>query len=340
MSESLPRTMKVTDYMLELSKELMEKKSIAETTAAAYLRILYSLNNKEPFKSLTFLKNTSVIDEKISSYAESTQKSLYSGVTSVLSLFKDKPTYKKVYQHYYDKMMGEAKKTRDTSVKTEKEKANWIDWEEVQKKRSELKEKVGGFVKQKVLPAAQWEVLLHSTLVALYTEVQPRRNQDYLDMWVVRSKKIDDLPKDKNYLVLEGSVPKCFIFNKFKTSKTYGQQIVEIPEALVESLTAYLKHHPLNKGSKKPTEFKFLVSADGSPLTAVNSITRVLNKVFGKKVGSSMLRHSFLSSKYGATLEAQKEDSNAMAHGLNQQRGYIRTGGSSEIDIPEAEGHE
>lgn len=334
MSESLPRTMKVTDYMLDLAKELMEKKSVAETTAAAYLRILYGLNNKEPFKNLSFLKKTDVIDERIASYAESTQKSLYSGVTSVLSLFKDKVGYKKVYQHYYDKMMGKAKETRDTSEKTEKEKANWIDWDEVQKKRGELKEKVGGFSKQKALQPQQWEVLIHSTLVALYTEVQPRRNQDYLDMWVVRVKKTDELPKDKNYLVLEGNVPKQFIFNKFKTSKTYGQQTVEVPEALAGSLAVYLKHHPLNKGSKKPTEFKFLVGADGAPLTAGNAITRALNKVFGKKVGSSMLRHSFLSSKYGDTLNAQKEDCTAMGHSIEEQRRYIRTGGSSQIEIP------
>jgi hypothetical protein len=76
------------------------------------------------------------------------------------------------------------------------------------------------------------------------------------------------------------------------------------------------------------------VSHDGKPFAAINSITRVLNKIFGKKVGSSMLRHIFLSDKYGKTLDEQKEDSAAMGHSLNQQRDYIK----QEVTIPEFDG--
>ena len=341
MAETLPAQMRVSEFMLNLAKEMVAKKGVAESTASAYIRMLYGLNNKEAFKNLGFLKKTAEVDAKVAQYAESTQKSLYSGITSVLSLYKDKAGYKKVYQHYYEKMMGKAKEVRegtDSTQKTEKEKENWIDWKEVQQKRAELKEKVAGFAKQKTLTPAQWDTLLHSTLVALYTEVQPRRNQDYLDMWVVRTKKPEDLPKDKNYLVLEGSAPKRFVFNKFKTSKTYGQQTLDIPGPLAESLALYLKQHPLNKGNKKPTEFKFLVSADGTPLSAVNSITRALNKVFGKKVGSSMLRHIFLSSKYD--INEMKEDADAMGHSIEEQRRYIRGSGAPELVISEVEGQE
>jgi hypothetical protein len=339
MSESLPAQMKVNEFMLGLADSLKQRKEVADSTAAAYIRILYGLNDKAPFKSVAFLKKTADIDAKIAPYAESTQKNLYSGITSVLSLFNEKPTYKKVYQYYYDKMMGKAKEMRDgvdTTQKTEKEKENWVDWDDVQKKRTELKEKVAGFAKQKALTPGQFETLLHSTLVALYTEVQPRRNQDYLDMYVVRG-KTEGLPTDKNYLVLEGKDAKRFIFNKFKTSRTYGQQTVAVPPALAESLNVYLKHHPLNKGGKKAVEFKFLVSADGSPLGAVNTITRALNKVFGKKVGSSMLRHSFLSGKYGEVSKEQSEDSTAMAHSVEEQRRYIRREGSG---VPQLQIHE
>lgn len=348
---TLPAAMRVSDFMLGLAKELVEKKTVAESTANAYIRMLYGLNSKEAFKNLGFLKKTTEMDALIGAYAESTQKSLYGGITSVLSLFKDKAGYKKVYQHYYDKMMGKAKEVRegtDTTQKTEKESENWMTQEEVQKTRDALKEKVAGFAKQKTLTPSQWETLLHSTLVALYTEIQPRRNQDYLDMFVVRKAK--DLPKDKNYLVLEASShPKRFIFNKYKTSRTYGEQTIEIPEALAASLSVYLKHHPLNKGVKKPTEFKFLVNGDGSPLVAGNSITRALNKVFGKKVGSSLLRHIYLSSKYGEVDEQQKADSTAMAHSQNQQRDYIRHGsgvppppppGTPQLTLSEVEGPE
>jgi hypothetical protein len=50
--------------------------------------------------------------------------------------------------------------------------------------------------------------------------------------------------------------------------------------------------------------------------------------VFGKKVGSSMIRHIFLTDKYKDTLEEMKKDSEAMGHSVAQQKDYVRTDGS------------
>ena len=100
--------MRVTDFMLNLSSDLVEKKKVTDSTAGAYIRTLYALNGKEPFKNLTFLKKTDEIAKKVEEYADNTQKAMYSAVASVLSLFAEKPTFKKVYAFYYDKMMGKA----------------------------------------------------------------------------------------------------------------------------------------------------------------------------------------------------------------------------------------
>jgi hypothetical protein len=132
----------------------------------------------------------------------------------------------------------------------------------------------------------------------------------------------------KNYLDLLGSQ---FIFNKYKTAKKYGTQTVDFQNAdmLKDVLTMYLKHHPLHKGKvTKNTEFRFLAYQDGSPLSAVNSITRILNKSFGKKVGSSMLRHIYLSSKYADIKDEQQRDADAMGHSVAEQQGvYVKTEG-------------
>jgi len=87
----------------------------------------------------------------------------------------------------------------------------------------------------------------------------------------------------------------------------------------------FFKYHPLWKGDakRKTDPIKLLVLADGTPMTAVNAITRLLNKVFDKKVGSSMLRHIFLTDKYKDTLEEMKKDSVAMGHSTSQQRDYV-----------------
>jgi len=327
----------VTEYMLKLAKDLQEKKNTTESTADAYLRTLILLNDKKAFKSLLFLKKTDAIMDKIKDYAISTRKNIIATIASVLSLY-NQPGYKKTYQFYSDKLkelhaeMDE--KRGDTLVKTDKETKNWVEWVDVEKKRDELKEQDAGFVNQKSITLAQYDTLMAYLILCLYTYIPPRRNQDYQEMWVVRDWK-ESMPKDRNYLDLHGQQ---FIFNKYKTAKSSGEQRIPIPDnELKDAVVAYLKHNPHYRASKnKSTEFRFLVKADGTPLTVVNAITRILNKVFGKNIGSSMLRHSYLSKKYGSVLEDMKEDADAMAHGMDVQKTYIRGGSGIEgVDIIE-----
>jgi integrase len=79
------------------------------------------------------------------------------------------------------------------------------------------------------------------------------------------------------------------------------------------------------------------MTADGKALTAVNAITRILNKIFGKKLGSSMLRHIFLSDKYD--IKEMEEDAEAMGHSVAEQRKYLRKEGGDVqvVDIPRLE---
>ena len=321
--------MRVNEFMLELAKKLREEKKVAESTANAYIRAMYLLNGKQPYKNLTFLKNTSAIADLVSKYAESTIKTIYASIVSVLSLFKDKPTYKKIYQHYYDLMMGKSEeaKQNESSDKTQKQTDNWITWDEVQKKVADLREKVAEFKSNKSITSQQYESLLHYLIVSLYTETQPRRNQDYLDMYVAKKQPTET---EHNYVVLTKTKPTSFVFNKFKTSKKYGQQTLEVPETLANVISEYLKFHPL----KKNASYKFLVSYDGTPVTAVNAITRVLNKIFGKRVGSSMLRHIFLSTKYD--IKEMEKDANAMGHSVEEQKKYMKGSGEStqEVTVP------
>ena len=322
---------RTTDFMLQLSKQLVEDKKVAETTSNLYIKNLWTLNGSKPFNNLAFLRNTDEVEKKLAEYAETTRKTFLASIVSVLSLFKDKPSYKKVHQHYHDKMMSASaeQKEKDNGEKTTKQKDNWMEWDEVLKVKTDLYNHVKELAKEKKLSASQYNELLSLLILSLYTEVPPRRNQDYADMVVV-GKWNDKMAKDKNYLDLLGNQ---FVFNKYKTAKKYGTQFVDLTNAemLRDVIAMYLKHHPLHKGKvKKDTEFRFLAYADGKPFTAVNAITRILNKVFGKKVGSSMLRHIYLSSKYADIKEEQKKDAVAMGHSVAEQQGvYVKTDSNS-----------
>ncbi len=316
----MPPRKLVSDFMVELRQKLINGREIAESTADTYISNLLQLNESKSFSNLGFLRDKDKTMAKIQSYAESTQKTILTSVVSALSLYSDKPTYKGMYNFYYERMMEAIKReqAKDKNVKTKTQEDNWIEWEDVLKVRDELVKQSAPVWKAKMVTPDMWQTALAYLLLSLYTYIPPRRNQDYQELYVVK-KWTDALDKSKNYYDL---ATRQFIFNKYKTAKSRGAEIVkmESDNPLHDVIVAFLKLQP----GKKASEVRLLVNADGSALTATNSITRILNKVFGKKVGSSMLRHVYLSSKYGDTLAEMKKDSEAMGHSLALQREYIK----------------
>ena len=311
----------MTDFYTILKKKWIETKKLSQSSLDAYSRNLEKLNDDKPILNLKFLDNVSLITEKLSKYKENTKRNYLIAITSVLSL--DKSTKKKqaLYDSYFHMMMEknkELKAIEGSNEKTEVQKENWLSWSDVEKVRDDLKSKVDSFKSSKELSLNQYNLLLECVIISLYTYLPPRRN-DYMNMLITK------LPSglETNYYDIDKNQ---FIFNKFKTAKKEGQVIVNIPNELLEILQIYLKFHPDIKGKikKKFNEVPFLVFFDGKPLVQVNSITRILNKIFGKKIGSSMLRHLFLSHKYGAVNEEQKEDAKEMSHSLAQQKDYIK----------------
>jgi integrase len=307
----------MSEFIGELSGLLTTKKGVALSTATVYIKMLLTLNNKKPFKNLVFLKKKDEIVNKISTYAETTQKTFYAAIVSVLSLY-DKPTYKAIYKFYYDKMMGKAKEAKEaaTGDKTEKQKENWVEWKWVVEKKDELMKELPAFANNKNLSPSEYEKLLQLLVLSLYVCVPPRRNQDYLNMFVVK-KHDEKMPQENNYLDLDS---KKFIFNKYKTAKKYGEQTVSIPDDMMNIINIYLKHNSLWKGVKGKLPVPFLVSSKGEAIGAVNAITRILNRIFGKKVGSSMLRHIFLTDKYGEVKDDMAADAEAMGHSVGEQQ--------------------
>lgn len=313
----MPARKPVSEFMLALTKRLMDARGIAESTATEYITQLKRLNEDLSFANLGFLKKREAIMTKVGTYAESTQKSVLASIVSVLSLEKDKPTYKAIYNFYYERMMEASKRAKDAEAsgeRTEKQDANWITWDEVMKRHNELAEAVAGIAKGKMLTTANWNALLSYVILSLYVLLPPRRNQDYQDLYIVK-KWDENMSKEKNYYDMTAHK---FIFNKFKTAKTHGVQEVTLDDnkALQDVLALYIKLHP----SKGKGEMRFLVNADGSALGSVNSITRILNKIFGKHIGSSMLRHIYITHKYGDTKQEMEKDAVAMGHSVAEQQ--------------------
>lgn len=315
------------NYETEFKKQLADgftEKKLATTSIKMYLRNLEKLNDDMPLKNLNFLKDIPAITQQLDKYKENTKRGYLISIVSALGLDKSNKQKQKLYDDYYKLMMDKNKELKSqeaSNEKTDTQKENWLSWDEVSKTFADLEAKVKAFAGNKEINEHQYNVLLQLVVLALYYFKAPRRNE-YQNMKIVKTDSAS-LPIDTNYLI---SDPRQFVFNAYKTCKKEGQLKEDIPPELFAVIQTYLKFHPLLKGKKiiKTTAIPFLVYYDGKPFSQVNAITRILNKTFGKKVGSSMLRHIYLSSKYGAVLEEMKEDAGSMSHSIGMQKDYIK----------------
>jgi hypothetical protein len=311
----------MNNYTTQLIKDLQEK-NITPSTIRLYIRNMEILNNNTEFKNINFLNNIEEINNKLSKYKDNTKRTYLISICSVLSTI---PSKKKLYKKYYDllkEMNINLKKEEGQNKLNETQEKNWITWEDVKNKYDELLEQVNGFKNSKEINENKYKILLKFIILSLYVLTKPRRNQDYTLMYIIK-KYVPNIDSQYNYLDL---TKKQFIFNVYKTAKTKGEKIKDIPKDLYNNILIYLKYHPLinNKKLTNTSRIPFLVYHDGSTFDQTNDITNILNKIFKKKIGSSMLRHIYLSSKYGDILKEQKEDAEDMGHSIQMQKDYIK----------------
>ena len=236
---------------------------------------------------------------KLKKYKINTVRTKLIAVIAMLKAFPEN----KLIEQYSEIVADINKQTNLTSKeKSETQKKNWVTKDEIMQIWEALEDVVKSFKKN--ISEKQYNVLLQFMVLSLFVLINPRRNADYAKMIVVK-KMEKDLSTDYNYLDLQ---KRKFIFNNFKTKKTYSQQVEDIPDDLLNVLKIYLKY--------KPTETNYLLcDYEGKPLPHVNSITLILNKIFHKKVGSSLLRNIFLSDKFEKLqpmLDELKEVTNSM----------------------------
>lgn len=300
--------------------EIFTGKNITESSKKLYLANLTRLNGG-PIKNIKFLDNVEAIKEKLQKYKPNTQRSYIISIVSLLKTVKEKQKkYGKLYDSYYAILDGMNKSLKDNTEKTEKEEKEWIGQEAVKEKfetnlkvMEELKDK-------KKLTAEEYEKLLHLVVLSLFVLQKPRRNKDYQEAYITKKYK-PELGTDKNFLDLFKNE---FIFNQYKTKGSYAAQTCTANPLLREIIDFYLRFHPL-KAKLKEGPIPLLVDEKGEPFTQNNSLTRMLYKIFGSKIGSSMLRKLYLTDKYADVMKEMKADVEAMGTSTGTaQTNYIK----------------
>lgn len=315
-----------TKFMLKLREDMIQQRDLTDSSANLYMSLLCRMNQSVAFNNLGFLKKRQdEILEFIGQYAPETEKNYLTAAVAALSTVKESHLYKTSFKFYTEKhkelliKLGEI----DPKDKTQAQAENWVSQEFVDSRWDELNEKVNSFKANRSVTKAQFETLVDLLVLSLFVKIAPRRNQDYLSCYIMlRPMKAEEKePSVKNYLNVQD---KEFEFNIYKTAKFYGQQIVPISDELMNVVNTWIKFHPLLQGTgRKPVEVPLFVNHTGTRQSTVNFITLRLHKIFdGKKIGASMLRHIYITDKFGATMDEMEETAEMMGHSIEEQRDY------------------
>ena len=196
-----------------------------------------------------------------------------------------------------DKLENEENEIKQSM--TERQKKNYISWEEVLKIYESLKTEAEPLFKLNTLTVSNFRKLMNYVLLSCYVLIPPRRSLDYTAFKL----RNYDTGKD-NYMLPKSKKNKSvFVFNQYKNAGRMGPQEIQIPNTLKTIIQKWTLKNPYDH---------LLTTADGKPVTQTK-INAMLNDIFQKNISSTLLRHIWVTNKYGhVDLEELHEDANKL----------------------------
>ena len=291
--------------MDNIKKHIAEKRpSLSKSSLTTYASILKNLYSKiwgEGVADLSKFDDT----EKVLDFLKDIPPNRRKTILSSLVIITDKKPYR-------DLMMNDVRDYNADIQKQEKSEAqqeSWVNTDDVRVIYDDLKKNAELLYKKKGLTPADLQQIQNYIIVSVLggIYVPPRRSKDFVDFKIKSVDTTKDNFLDKNKMV----------FNSYKTAKTYGQQVVDIPVQLKNILNKWIKINP--------TDY-LLFDVNMNPLSSVK-LNQRLNKIFDKKVGVNQLRHTFLTDKYKKTSEESKalaNDMTEMGSSKNMADTYIK----------------
>lgn len=280
--------------LIQHIQELKPKLKInsIQTYITNLYKICRELNNKSKkdcdLGDLSFLNNFDSVMKTIKDETLNTRKNrLIAIVVSLKAIDGDKELIEK-YSEEMTKLAEESEERVKRQKLTDKQRDNWVSYEELIKLVEKLFDaiKKEDILKKEKLTRGEYTTLQDYILLRTYLTFTWRN--DFADMKIIKTEK-EDNNKD-NFLLLKKGMPDKFILNQYKTDSKYGKKTVKIPPSLAKVIKRFLK---FNKSGY------FLTLQDGIRPINSNGITKALNRLFekhlGKTIGSSLLRHIVIS---------------------------------------------
>lgn len=302
-----------------MAKELMDvfhknRPDLSQGSLRTYTSIIrnLSLQIEKPLeKPSDVIKNYKPIIEHLKDVPAKNRKTRLSAL--VVFIDKEKDSSEAV-SAFRKQMMDDGKESDEIDLKqelTDRQKEGMMEWDEIQKKYTDLEKEVIPLLKREKLDKHQFNKVQLYVLLSCMLLIPPRRS---LDWCAFKLRNIDN-EKD-NYLLIEKRKP-YFVFNVYKTAKKKGQQKEEIPKKLFQILQAWSK---LN-----PHEWLLMNTKQSANVNATQ-LTNMMYGFFEKPLSTSLLRHIYLSNKYKdmPALKEMVETADAMGHTVQEAMKYVK----------------
>lgn len=283
-------------------KEYIKDKraSLSDSSITTYSSVLKSLYKKVyDSEDIDFSKFDNA--DKILEYLKDLPPNKRKTILSALVIITDNKKYR-------EQMLADVRdynKEISKQEKTDTQEENWINQDQVVSMYNDLKKTATMIYKKENKTNADLQVLQNYIILALFTLIAPRRSKDYCDFRLKSVNKENDNYMDKGK----------FVFNSYKTAKTYGKQEVAIPKELTMIINKWAKVNP--------TDY-LLFDVNMNPLSSVK-LNQRFNRIFdGKKIAINSIRHAYLTDKFGKTIKQDKEISDTMTD-MGSSSGMLKT---------------
>ena len=266
------------------AKSVAQYKNVLDTLARRYGGEVDYANTKKVMSILGTKDNGEPV-------ADNTLKSR---LTAVVNTLKGKPEHD-FYQAEFKKVAEGLKKQDQKADKFVAKDGDFV-WADMKKAFEEAQGK-------------------EKMILGLYY-LQPPRRLDYINMIV--TDELEPADKDHNYLVVRPKMMKM-IFNTYKTSRTYGQQVFKVEKDLREIL----------KENVKVGEYLLMNHTSGKPYTEAQFsqyLSRLTNRLVKKEASATAFRHAFIAHflSTNPTTDQRKAVSLMMGHNVAEQLEYDR----------------
>ena len=302
--------------MAEDLKDMIKKArpNVKDSTVKKYEADLKKLQKMFDTDTWSFLDKSKDVKEKLEDKHFTTQRNYFNAIIILLMALDKKKELIDEYTEIRDELNKKYEDDNATGVISEKQKANFVKLEELQKMLNEMDSEIKSkkLRQKESLTPKEKNLIQTFILFNIYTRL-PMRN-DVAGMEIITKRNYNKLSEEnkqeKNYLRLDKGSLK-FILNDYKTSKKYKEKVLDIPKDLEKLLRFFMRVNKLENGDV------LFTSGTGKPLTR-NALSQLFiktsKKYLDKSISTTMLRKIVLSDKFGDLKEEMEKMANIAGH--------------------------